>query len=264
MANDDGNLSLTAEERDNLIRLYPESAKFIKPFMGASEFIHNRERWCLWITSEDLLEVSKIKPIMDRIRAVRAYRLTSDRKNTRKLANVPYLFGEVRQPETDYLLIPRVSSENRLYIPIGFMDSYVIASDAVLTISRSSISHFALTTSNVHMAWMRAVAGRLEGRYRYSATIVYNNFPWININNGNYREILENTGQGILDARKMYPDWTLAKLYNQLIMPLELRKAHEINDRTVMEIYGFNWHTMTEPEIVAELIKMYQKLAEEQ
>lgn len=261
MPNDGGNLILSPEEKGTLIKKHPHAKKYIRPFVGAREFINRINRYCLWLTPHDLKEVLKIKPIMERIQGVKEHRENSRRKSTVELASVPYLFGEIRQPDIDYLLIPRVSSENRKYIPIGYMNSNTVASDAVLIIPEASIAHFAIVSSNVHMSWMRTVAGRLKSDYRYSASIVYNNFPWTAIS-GKTEKRLEKTGQEILKARELYPDWTLAELYNELTMPPELRTAHQENDKAVMEAYGFDWRKMTESECVAELMKMYQELTE--
>lgn len=259
MPNDGGYLILTTEEKEELETQYPESKQFIRRFLGAREFINNVDRWCLWIEPQDLLEVSKIKPVMERIKKVKENRLTSKRKSTQELADYPYRFAEVRQPDSQYLLVPRVSSENRRYIPIGYLDKNVIASDAVMLIPESSLPLFAILSSNVHMAWVRSVAGRLKSDYRYSASIVYNNFPFIELNNEQKLK-LDSTGKKILEARKLYSDWSFAQLYNELTMPPELRSAHQENDKAVMEVYGFDWRNMTESECVAELMKMYQNL----
>ncbi len=238
MPNDGGFLILSNEEKQQMLREYPNADKFIKLFVGSKEFINNIERWCLWITVNDLKEVSKIKPIMDRIQEVQNIRFQSSRKSTRDLADVSYSFGEIRQPDTEYLLVPRVSSENRRYIPIGYMDKDTIASDAVLIVPEASLYQFSILSSNVHMAWMRTVGGRLKSDYRYSASIVYNNFPWPNLGDEE-KEKLSKTGQMILDVRAKYPDWTYADLYNTLIMPPDLRKAHIENDRAVWEVLGY-------------------------
>ncbi|NMA48673.1 MAG: methylase, partial [Tissierellia bacterium] len=259
MPNDGGYLILTTEEKEELETQYPESKQFIRRFLGAREFINNVDRWCLWIEPQNLLEVSKIKPVMERIKKVKEIRLNSKRKSTKELANYPYRFGEVRQPKDEYLLVPSTSSENRKYIPIGFVDSKMVSSNANLIIPKPSLSLFSILSSNVHMAWMRAVAGRLEMRYRYSASIVYNNFPFIELNNEQKLK-LDSTGEKILEARKLYSDWSFAQLYNELTMPPELRRAHQENDKAVMEVYGFDWRNMTESECVAELMKMYQNL----
>lgn len=259
MPNDGGQLVLTSEEKQKLITNDKNSEKYIKRFLGAREFINKSDRWCLWIKPHDLKDIIKIKPIRERIEKVKEIRESSKRKSTRDLAECPYAFGEIRQPETNYLLIPAVSSENRKYIPIGYVDANTIASNAVLIIPNASIPHFSIMCSNVHMAWMRTVAGRLESRYRYSASIVYNNFPWLELNDSISIKLTK-TGQMILNARKKYSDWSYADLYNELIMPPELRKAHQENDKAVMEAYGFNWRTMTEAECVAELMNRYKKL----
>lgn len=259
MPNDGGNLILSNEEKNELIKQYPESKKYIKRFLGAREFINNIDRWCLWIESKDLKDISKITPIRQRIENVKSIREESTRKSTRNLADYPYAFGEIRQPKTDYLLVPRVSSENRKYIPIGFINNNIVASDATLIIPEPSISLFAILSSNVHMAWMRTVSGRLKSDYRYSASIVYNNFPFIHLDE-NDKKKLEYTAKKILEARKLYEDWSYAELYNDLLMPPELRKAHQENDKAVMEAYGFDWRTMSESDCVAELMKLYQEM----
>lgn len=260
MPNDGGNLILSLDEKKSLVASYPESEQFIKRFVGAREFINKIERWCLWIEPKDLLVASKIPPIRQRIANVKAIREASDRASTRELAAYPYRFGEVRQPTSHYLLFPSTSSEKRRYIPIGFMESDIISSNANLLIPDADLTDFAVLISNVHMGWMRTVAGRLEMRYRYSASIVYNNFPWPNLNDS-IKAKLKKTGEQIIESRNLYPNWTLADLYDELTMPPELRKAHQDNDRAVMEAYGFNWRTMTESECVAELMKMYQDLS---
>lgn len=259
MPNDGGNLIFSNEEKNELIKQYPESEKYIKRFLGAREFINNLDRWCLWIESKDLKNISKIKPIRQRIENVKSIREESTRKSTRNLADYPYAFGEIRQPTTDYLLVPSTSSENRKYIPIGFVSYNVIASNANLIIPNASTTLFAILSSNVHMAWMRTVSGRLKSDYRYSASIVYNNFPFIYLDE-NKKKKLEYTAKKILEARKLYEDWSYAELYDELLMPPELRKAHQENDKAVMEAYGFDWRTMTESDCVAELMKLYQEM----
>ena len=241
--------------------------------MGADEFINSKIRYCLWLVDATPAELRRMPLVAQRIGAVRKLRESSARAATRKLAETPWLFGEIRQPEKgNYLLVPRVSSENRIYIPIGFTSSDVIASDATLLIPDVTLYEFGIMTSNVHNAWMRAVCGRLESRYRYSASLVYNNFPWPDLSDcyaatspnrrgKEYRAKIEETAQAILDARAKYPESTLADLYDETFMPPELRKAHKENDKAVMAAYGFN-PKMTEAGIVAELFKMYEKLTE--
>ena len=227
--------------------------------MGADEFINSKIRYCLWLVDATPAELRRMPLVAQRIGAVRKLRESSARAATRKLAETPWLFGEIRQPEKgNYLLVPRVSSENRIYIPIGFTSSEVIASDATLLIPDVTLYEFGIMTSSVHNAWMRAVCGRLESRYRYSASLVYNNFPWCYPTDAQKAKI-EQTAQAILDARAKYPDSSLADLYDETFMPPELRKAHKENDKAVMQAYGFN-PKMGESEVVAELFKMYEKL----
>lgn len=177
---------------------------------------------------------------------------------TREKADMPYLFTNIRQPVTDYLVIPSVSSERRRYVPIGYLDSNTIATNLVLIVPDAELYHFAVLTSNVHMAWMRAFGGRLKSDYRYSGKIVFNNFPWPELDE-EYRTILIRSGQEILKAREKYPDASFADLYDELTMPSELRKAHRENNKAVMKAYGFDLQ-MTEEECVAALMKLYQTL----
>ena len=197
---------------------------------------------------------------MRRLEAVRQMRLASSAAPTRALADRPYLFFSTPQTDNPYLLIPEVSSERRRYIPIGFMPSSIIAANTVVIVPDATIYHFGILTSNVHMAWMRTVAGRLKSDYRYAGSVVYNNFPWPTPTD-KQREKIEQTAQAILDARALYPDSSLADLYDERTMPTELRKAHQQNDRAVMEAYGFPVkNEFTESLCVAELFKLYQEL----
>jgi len=259
MANDGGGFILTEEEKKDLIQKDPDIEKYIRMFLGSEEFINNKKRYCLWLVNAVPSDIKNNKTIWERVESVRIMRAESKRDGTRKLADTPTLFGEIRQPaDGHYLLVPRVSSERRKYVPMGFLDCSIIASDSVQIIPSASLYHFGILTSNVHMAWMRAVCGRLEMRYRYSKDIVYNNFPWPEVTSGQ-KEKIEQTAQAILDARALYPECSLADLYDETTMPPELRKAHQANDRAVMEAYGFNLK-MTESECVAELMKLYQQL----
>ena len=200
---------------------------------------------------------------MKRVDAVRKVRLASKSAGTVKLADTPTHFHVENMPAENYILIPKVSSERRRYVPMGFMSPEVLCSDLVFIIPNASLYYLGILTSNVHMAWMRAVCGRLEMRYRYSKDIVYNNFPWPTPTE-QQRAKIEQTAQAILDARALYPDSSLADLYDEAIMPPELRKAHQQNDKAVMQAYGFDVKTTTEPTCVAKLMKMYQKLTEQQ
>lgn len=259
MPNDGGFLSKFSEENMNeIIRKYPQSKDLFRRFYGAEEFIKNKKRYCLWLKDISPSVISKVPPIVEAIKKVKENRLNSSREATKKLADTPYLFGEIRQPELDYLLVPMSSSENRKYIPIKFMDKSEIASNAVFVIQNASLYHFGILTSNVHMAWMRAFCGRLKSDYRYSIKVVYNNFPWCKISKAD-KELVEKTAQMILDARNMYPECSLAELYNELTMPKELMMAHRENDKAVMKAYGFSVKNMTESECVTELVKMYEK-----
>ena len=177
-----------------------------------------------------------------------------------QIAETPTIFGEMRPCESDYIAIPKVSSENRRYIPIDYLQAEILAGDKLFQMPNASIYHFGILNSNVHMAWMRAVCGRLEMRYSYSNTIVYNNFPWPTPTDEQKAKI-EKTAQAILDARAKYPDSSLADLYDETLMPPDLRKAHQENDKAVMQAYGFSTK-MTESECVAELFKLYEKLVQ--
>ncbi len=255
---DDGNLIIEAADYDEFIKAEPLAQKYIKRYMGAEEFLKNKMRYCLWLVDCPPNELLKMKLVMKRVQAVKAFRLKSKAVATRKIADTPALFQTIRQPTTDYIVIPRVSSEKRNYIPMGFMTPDIIVSDAVQFLPNATIYHFGMLTSSVHMAWMRAVCGRLENRYRYSNTIVYNNFPWCSPS-GKQKAAIEAAAQNILDVRAKYPEATLADLYNELTMPKDLRAAHKANDAAVMRAYGFS-AKMTEPEIVGELFKMYVEL----
>lgn len=260
MPNDGGFLSNYSEEDKNkIIRKYSNTEKLFKQFVGATEFINNKKRYCLWLKDISPQEYRNILPMKLVIENVQKLRSESSRKATRELASTPYLFGEIRQPESNYLIIPAHSSENRRYIPVGYMDKDVICSNANLIIPNASLYMFGILSSNVHMAWIRAICGRIKNDYRYSINIVYNNFPWCNPTIKQKQQI-EKTAQMILDARNLYPNASLADLYDELTMSKELRKAHQENDKAVMEVYGFDWRNMNEAQCVAELMKMYQKL----
>ena len=265
---DGGYLFLTPEEKNELIQKYPQAESMIRQVYGASEFINNKERYCLWLVGLSPSVLRNIPPILNRIQSVKEYRQNSPKKQTQESAERATEFQEIRHNDNDYLLIPRVSSENRRYIPIGFIDGNIISSDAVQIIPNASLYDFGILTSNVHMAWMRTVAGRLEMRYRYSAKIVYNNFPWPKVTDAQ-KEKISKTAQAILDARALYPESSLADLYDELTMPKELRKAHQANDKAVMEAYDMTkivdgkktW--LTESETVARLFEMYKEITKQ-
>ncbi|MBQ9897686.1 MAG: N-6 DNA methylase [Synergistaceae bacterium] len=265
MPRDGGNLILTEEERDELLQKSPEAKKFIRPYLGSFEFINSIKRYCLWLVDLDPKEFRKMPFINERIKAVKKFRLKSKKEGTRKLASVSHLFAEIRQPDKNYILIPRVSSSERIYIPMDFVSPEIIASDASSIIPGASLYHFGILTSRVHMAWMRAVAGRLKSDYRFSGIVVYNNFPWPVFSH--YRKDLqkrgkiEQTAQQILDARAAHPKSTFADMYDDTFMPIDLRKAHWANDAAVCRAYGFKIN-ISEDEIVAALMKMYKELTE--
>ena len=254
---DGGHFILTDEERTELLKNEPDIAKWIRPYMGAEEFIKQKSRWCLWLRNASPTDIKQSKTLYERVNAVRQFRLSSSAKTTNGYANVPNSFAQVTQPEdVDYLLIPSVSSERRRYVPIGFIESKVVASNAVQIVPEATLYHFGILTSIVHMAWMRVVCGRLKSDYRYSKEQVYNTFPWPKPNDAQ-RTKIEKMAQQILDARANHPNCSLADLYDEAIMPNELRKAHKANDNAVMEAYGFPT-SMSENECVAELFRMYQ------
>ncbi len=259
---DGGNFIFTEEEKDELLRVEPELQKYFRVYMGADEFIKGKKRYCLWFAHITPAEIKKSKIIYNIVEKVRDFRLASKAKTTKGYAKVPHCFAQMTQPEDcNYLIVPCVSSENRRYIPIGFMNKNVISSNAVQIIPNAELYHFGILESLVHMAWMRVVAGRLKSDYRYSKDIVYNNFVWCEPTDEQKQKI-EETAQKILDARALYPDSSLADLYDELTMPIELRKAHQANDRAVIAAYGFK-KDITEDEIVAELFKLYEKKIKE-
>lgn len=259
---DGGNLILSQEERDKLIQSDTALLPYIRRYVGARDFINNDEvRYCLWLKDASPALYYKNKEIMQRLQAVKEMRAKSTAAPTRAFADKPHLFFSTPQKDSTYLCIPEVSSERRRYIPIGFLDSATIAANTVVIVPDATLYHFGVITSNVHMAWMRTVAGRLKSDYRYAGSVVYNNFPWPTPTDAQKAKI-EQTAQAILDARALHSDCSLAILYDEVTMPPELRKAHQNNDRAVMEAYGFDWRTMTESECVAELFKLYQQLVE--
>lgn len=256
---DNGNYLFSKTEMENFIKKEPQSRKFFKQWIGAREFIHNEERYCLWLGDALPNELRQMPKVMKLIEQVRNYRLASKSAGTRRLANTPTRFHVENMPHSNYLVIPSVSSERRKYIPIGYMNPDIMASNLLLVVPNATLYEFGVLTSNVHMAWMRAVAGRLEMRYRYSAKIVYNNFPWPQPTKKQKQSIIVCAKQ-ILNARKLYPDSSLADLYDDLTMPPELRKAHQENDKAVMQAYGMPVKGTTESDAVRELFKLYSKL----
>lgn len=262
---DDGYLILDDDDVKNILTSNPECCEAIRKYIGGYELINNKVRYCLWLDGVKPSIYNKCKFIMDRIEMNRLFRLSSKRSATKKLAEYPQLFGEIRQPDTEMLVIPKVSSEKRRYLPVAMIKPDIIVNGSALIMPNANHYLFGILNSNIHNEWMRTVAGRMKSDYQYSASIVYNNFPFPKITE-HHRKSIEQTAQNILEARKQYKEWSLAELYNELTMPPELRKAHQANDRAVMEAYGFikkvngkaTWYSPS--ECVAALMKMYQEL----
>lgn len=252
---DDGNYLFTEEEMLDFIAKEPKSRQYFHPWYGAQEFIHQKPRYCLWLGACSPAEIRSMPHCLKRVENVRNFRLASKRASTLKLADRPTRFQVENMPEGNYIIIPRVSSEKRRYIPMGFLEHTEFSSDAVHIIPNATLYHFGVLQSNVHMAWIRTVCGRLEMRYRYSKEVVYNNFPWPEADEASKKRI-EQTAQAILDARALYPDSSLAELYDPVLMPTELREAHRQNDRAVMAAYGFSTK-ITESECVAALFNLF-------
>ena len=256
-----GNLFVTLEERNELIAKYPDVLPFVRKFLGATEFINSQERYCLWLKEANPSVVRKCPIVLERIEEVRNERLKSTKAATRKLAETPMLFDEDRQPESDYILVPRHSSERRIYIPMGFVNKDVICGDANQLIPNATTYDFGILTSILHMAWMRVVCGRLEMRYRYSADIVYNNFPWPEATEEQKQKISD-FAQRVLDARASHPDWSLADLYHPDFMPQDLRRAHKELDKAVLKLYGLKTD-IDEMDIVRHLLGLYKRYLKE-
>ena len=255
---DGGNYLFTKAEMEEFIKKEPASAPYFKPWYGSDEFINRRPRYCLWLGDCSPAVIRSMPECLKRVQAVREFRLSSKSPGTQKIAEKPTRFHVENMPTGNYIVIPEVSSEKRRYIPIGFLSPDVLSSNLLKVMPDATLYHFGILMSSVHMAWTRVVCGRLEMRYRYSINIVYNNFPWPDATEEQKKQI-EATAQGILDARNLYPDCSLADLYDETTMPPELRKAHQANDKAVMKLYGYK-PNMPEPAIVADLMKRYQKL----
>ena len=253
-----GFLILTNDEYDELLSQEPQAKEFFRPYMMGKDFIERKPRYCLWLVGVNPTLLRKCPRVLKRVNAVRDYRLNSPKEATRRLAETPTLFAEVRECLSDYVAIPKVSSESRRYIPMEYLEKSIIPGDKLFMLQNATLYHFGVLTSNVHMAWMRAVCGRLEMRYSYSNTIVYNNFPWPAITPEQEAEI-SRTAQAILDTRNLYPDCSLADLYDEVTMPVELRRAHQANDKAVMKAYGLPV-TTSESDTVAHLFKLYEQL----
>ena len=268
---DDGNLLLNDDEKNELLRTDPEAEKFIRPFLGGKEFINGISRWCLWLKGVEPADIRRCPRVLQRIENVREFRKKSARGATKKAADTPMLFAEIAECRTNYLAIPKTSSETRRYIPMAWLPPETIAGDALFVGEGATLYHFGVMMSSVHMAWVRCISGRLRNDYRYSNTLAYNAFPWPVIHptpwipDGNpYLRRIERSAQAILDARAKYPRSTLADLYDERTMPPELRKAHNENDEAVMAAYGFSRHyeddKLHDEDITISLMYMYKEL----
>ena len=259
MPRDGGGFVLSDAEKEELLAHEPLAAKWIRPYLGSVEFINGKSRWCLWLVGADPGEIKKCPTVMQRVESIKKFRAASKAAGTRKFADTPTLFCQIAQPDSgNYIAVPRVSSERRRYIPIGFLPSSTIASDLLFLIPQASMYHFGILTSAVHNAWTRAVCGRLKSDYRYAKDIVYNTFPWPDADE-TQQAAIEKLAKGILDARKLFPESSLSDLYDPLTMPPELTKAHKSLDTAVMKLYGFS-QKMTEAAVVAALMARYQEL----
>jgi len=256
-----GHLIFTDNEKNEFVKKEPLSEKYFKRFTSGQSFLNGKMKWCLWLIDATPSDLQKMPLVKGQIEKVRQFRLSSKKEATRKGANFPQRFMEIKQPTADYLLIPLTTSRNREYVPIGYVSKDIIANNGASFVPNASLFDFGVITSKVHMSWMRTVCGYFGPSYRYSNTIVYNNFPWPNVNDKQKQKISD-TAQAILDARKLYPSSSLADLYGPLTMPVELRKAHEANDRAVLKAYGLK-PSATESEIVQHLFKMYEELTKE-
>lgn len=251
----------TDDEKNAFLKKEPSAQTYFRQFVGSDDFINGYTRWCLWLHDVSPSDIRKLPECMKRVNSVHDYRLESKKAATRAAAAAPMSFMEIKRPVGKFLIVPEVSSQRRKYVPLGFSDKEMICSNKVRFVSNATMYHFGILTSNVHMAWMRAVCGRLKSDYSYSINVVYNNFPWPTPTEQQKAKI-EQTAQAILDARALYPDSSLADLYDDLTMPPELRKAHQDNDRAVMDAYGFTKGTAartSESACVTELMKLYQQ-----
>lgn len=254
---DGGFLIISQEELDQISS--KNTLRWIKRFMMGDDYINNKKRYCLWLENATPQDIKNDEFIYKRVQKVLEFRKSRTSASAQKDAMTPHLFTQIRQPKNSYLVFPRVSSERRKYVPIGFLDGNTIIGDKLQYIETDSLSIFGMLTSSVHMAWFRTVGGRLKSDYSYSNTIVYNNFPWCTPTDVQKAKI-EKTAQGILDARAQYPESSLADLYDEFTMPIELRKAHQANDIAVLEAYGFDIN-LSEEEIVSKLFELYISLA---
>lgn len=258
---DNGNYLFKKEEMDAFIEKELLSAKWFRKWFGAKEYLENKPRYCLWLKKCPPDELRKMPECLKRIEAVRKYRSESRSAGTRAIANTPLSFHVENISDTDFLLIPAITSEKRLYIPIGFMPKEVMCSNRVFMMPNATLYHFGVLSSIVHNAWNRAVCGRLEMRYNYSKDVVYNNFPWPTPTD-RQKLAIEKAAQAVLDVRNAFPNSSPSDLYDPNTMPSDLVKAHEKLDKAVIKAYNKEWKT--ESEIVDDLMKMYQVLVDKE
>lgn len=258
MPNDGGNFLLSDEDKSEFLSNEPMAEKYIKPLLSAHEFLNGKNRWCLWLENISPTELRELKYINERVLNVKKLRSESSREATRKLADFPTLFGEVRQPKSNYILIPRHSSESRKYIPFGFFTPEFIASDSCLSIDKASLFDFGILQSEMHMIWVKNVCGRIKSDYRYSNELVYNNYPWPENTSEKQKEAIEKAAQKILDVRAEYPNSSLADLYDPLTMPPALVKAHQALDKAVDLAYRPQPFT-SEAKRMEFLFDLYEK-----
>jgi hypothetical protein len=255
---DEGNLILTDEEKEEALKNEPQIINAIKKYTGGDEFINNKKRWCLWLQNIEPSVLKNSKFILDRIEKTKNFRLSSNRAATNKLAEKPMLFGEIRQPNSKYIIIPKVSSENRKYIPIGILEPTTITSGSALIIPNANLFMFGIMTSVMHMVWMKATCGRMKSDFQYSASIVYNNFPFPDNPNDKQIKAIETAAQKVLDARLQFPNSSLADLYDPLTMPPTLIKAHNELDKAVDLAYRPQAFT-SEANRMVFLFELYEK-----
>ncbi len=255
---DGGHLLLSPEEKIELIHKEPKAETWIRPVLGAQEFLYKKERWCLWLVGISPKELRTMPEVLKRIEAVKNFRLASKAASTRVHAERASEFRDTRLPDT-YILVPKVSSERREYVPMGFFDENTITTDLNFMIPNAGLYEFGILESKLHMLWLRTVGGRLESRYRYSAKLVYNNYPWPDSPTDKQKQAVENAAQAVLDAREQYPDSSLADLYDPLTMPADLRKAHHALDKAVEKCYRKEKFSSDETRL-SVLFERYQAL----
>ncbi|MDR2710532.1 MAG: N-6 DNA methylase [Burkholderiales bacterium] len=258
-ATDGGNFYFDQNEYNDFIFKEPAAKAYTRRAFGGEDFIRNKSRYCLWLVDASPNTLKQMPLVLERVAKVKEFRLASSKEATKQWADMPTKFTENRQPDTDFIVIPKVSSENRRYIPIGFLSPDVICNNTLKIVPNATLFHFGILSSNVHNSWMRVVGGRMKSDYQYSNTLVYNNFPWPNADD-DQKTAIEALAQAVLDARALFPDSSLADLYDPLTMPKELLKAHQNLDRAVMKLYGFS-KDIAEPAIIAALMERYQQLA---